>query len=153
MQRKINRKFEWSTINAGKKDDAQKKIFLIILMNIFSRNHDICLIESLDCIEARTANQKLKAVACKNIVQFSLRMLSIEFNRLRRACQPKVDQELHFDHASMVKGMYYLKTAITNLCRLDVKMAFVTVKFESRVRSRRSIVGMTRASIIGGQTN
>jgi hypothetical protein len=145
-QRKINRKLEWATINEGKKADAQTKFFLVFLMSFHERKQQQMRISTFDLIEKENYNFKLRKIALRNIIALGHRVVAIEFDRFKRGCLAE-QEPLRYDHAAFMKGLYLLKCTMRTLTERVVKSTISKIRLETRPRSRRSIIGMTRPSL------
>ena len=149
-QRVINRQEEWANINERKKVDAQTKFFLTFMGGFFARKSEESILETFDLIEKENFTVKLKKIAIKNMVALSLRVLRVEFDRLREKCYEEPEQ-LKYDQASLMKGLFLLKACMRTIVERVCNSTFSKVRLESRPRSRRSIMGMSRPSNMGGR--
>jgi len=145
-QRKIHRKKEWESITDLKKADAKTKFFLTCILNLFERSTIARKMEAFDKIEHQKFNFKLRKIAINNMITFALHSVSIEFQRFRVNCF-KEKQKLHFDHSSVVKGLFVLKTKMEQLINTVWKKSLNKIRLETRQRSRRSLIGVSRPSV------
>jgi hypothetical protein len=145
-QRMINRKLEWATINEKKKVDAQAKFFLIFLLSFYDRKVQQDKLETFDKIEHCNYKMKLRAIAMRNMVAMGTKAVATEFERFRKCCHTE-REALRYEHADFMKGLFLLKCSMKGLAEQIVKTSFNKVRLETRPRSRRSIIGMTRPSL------
>jgi hypothetical protein len=144
-QRKINRKLEWANINERKKLDAQTKFFLTFMGGFFSRKKEESVFEAFDCIEKANFDSKLKRIALNNVVTLALRVVRVEFDRFRKYAMEEKEQ-LKYDHATILKGLLFLKISVQGMVEKSLKTTFCKIRLECRPRSRRSIINMSRPS-------
>ena len=145
IQRKINRKLEWRSINERNKIDAEKKFFLSFLVNIFERKSQEHTDISFQLIEKHTYIPHIKQIALKNIVNLTLRVVSKEFHRYRIGCYIK-KQELTYDQIDQLKALSILNRVLHQPIKRMMTQTVAKIRLEFKLRSRRSIIGITRQS-------
>lgn len=147
FQSKITRQQEWETINTGYKKDAERKFFFCFLQNFFERNEEAMLMEAFAKIEESQFENRLRAMAVKNIIFYISRSVNKQFTKfVHLALQDK--PKLLFEHGERIKGLSmvddYLNRKNTRLI-LDALAEFKLLP--AKMKSRRSIIGMGRPSI------
>lgn len=148
IQRKINRKLEWRSINERNKRDAEKKFCLSFLVNLIERKTLELVEQSFSVIDQSGHLTKLKMIAFANLSSLRLRVVSKEFHRFRLGCFAK-KPELRYEQIDQLKGLVTLNKALYLPIARVLKQTMAKIRLELRFKSRRSVVGgVGRLSII-----
>ena len=144
-QRKLHRIQEWAKITELKKVDAETKLFLSFVINFFERTTIKSLMGSFSSLENSHFDRKLKKIAMNNVISLSLRIVGKEFNRFKKACLHQ-KEKLHFDHASVVNGLYLLREIVKDHVMIDQQYSTSRIKMEGKQNGRMSVINWGRSS-------